>query len=168
MATESTSTRRSFLKRGALLAVPLAAAPAAVMTDEGLKARLERLENEVAIGELHRTWLRRINAGAPDAAGRLFARPQRDGLDSAVRHIAADHTGPPDTIEVAADGQSASGRYCSTVEIESAITPDCTLARMAHAQGGGFVRRTERRVLLVRYVKTSGMWAIAKVEFASA
>jgi hypothetical protein len=53
------------------------------------------------------------------------------------------------------------------VEIETTIAQDCTLARMAHAQGGGFVRRTERRVLIVEYVKAAGAWAIAKVEFAS-
>ena len=54
-----------------------------------------------------------------------------------------------------------------TTPLENAIAQDCTLARMAHAQGGGFVRRTERRVLNAEYVKTSGVWAIAKVEFAN-
>ena len=84
-----------------------------------------------------------------------------------MRSIAADHTGQPDAIEVAADGKSAAGRFQCAVEIEATIAQDCTLAQMAHAQGGGFVRRTERRVLKVEYVKTSGAWAIAKVEFAS-
>ena len=82
-----------------------------------------------------------------------------------MRGIAADHAGQPDAIEVAADGQSAAGRFHCAVEIETAIAQDCTLARMAHAQGGGFIRRTECRVLKVEYVKASGAWAIAKVEF---
>jgi hypothetical protein len=168
MSQGTASTRRSFLKGGALLAAPLAAVavPAAVMADDGLKARLARLENEAAVRELHQTWLRRINTGAVDAATQLFADPERAAFDEAVRGIAADHAGQTDVIEVAAGGKSAAGRFHCTVEIETALTQDCTLARMAHAQGDGFVRRTERRVLNVEYVKAGGAWAITKVEFA--
>ncbi len=167
-STDTTSTRRSFLKGGALLAAPLAAAlPAAVVADDGLKARLEKLEDEAAIHKLHQAWLRRINTGAGDAATPLFADPEGAAFDKSVRSIAPDHAGQPDAIEVAADGTSAAGRFHCAVEIETTIAQDCTLARMAHAQGGGFVRRTERRVLKVEYVKASGAWAIAKVEFAS-
>jgi len=167
-STDTTSTRRSFLKGGALLAAPLAAAlPAAVVADDRLRARLAKLENEAAIRELHQTWLRRINTGAGAAATPLFADSEGAAFDQGVRSIAADHAGQPDAIEVAADGQSAAGRFHCAVEIETTIAQDCTLARMAHAQGGGFVRRTERRVLKVEYVKASGAWAIAKVEFAS-
>jgi hypothetical protein len=175
MNKDTTSTRRSFLKCGAVLAMPLAAvaAPAVVMADDALRARLARLEDEAAIRELHQTWLRRVNTRADDttragdAATPLFADSEGATFDQAVRHIAADHAGQPDAIEVAADGKSAAGRFQCTVEIETAIARDCTLARMAHAQGGGFVRRTERRVLRVEYVKASGAWAIARVEFAS-
>jgi hypothetical protein len=167
-SSASTSTRRLFLKRGALLAAPLAAAvPAAVMADDGLKTRLAKLENEAAIRELHQTWLRSINTGAGDAATPVLADFEGAAFDGAVRSIAADHVGESDTIEVAADGKSAAGRFHCAVEIETKIEPDCTLARMAHAQGGGFVRRAERRVLRVEYVKASGAWAIARTEFAS-
>jgi hypothetical protein len=168
MTTNTTSTRRSFLKGGALLAAPLAAAavPAAVVADHGLKARLARLEDEAAIRKLHQTWLRRINTTGGDAATPLFADPEGTAFDQAVRSITADHAGQPDAIEVAADGKSAAGRFQCAVEIETTIAQDCTLARMAHAQGGGFVRRTERRVLKVEYVKACGAWAIAKVKFA--
>jgi hypothetical protein len=157
-----------FLKRGALLAAPLAAAVPAVMADDGLKARLARLENEAAIRELHQTWLRVVNAGEGDAATPLFADAQ-DGVasDQIVRNIAADHSGEPDAIEIAAEGNRAAGRFHCAVEIENAIAQNCTLARMAHAQGGGFVRRTERRVLKVEYVKADGAWAIAKVDFVA-
>jgi hypothetical protein len=172
MTRDSTSTRRSFLKSGALLAAPLAAAvPAALVADDGLRARLARLEDEAAIRALHQGWLRRINvragAGAGDTVAPLFADAEGAKSDQAVRNIAADHAGEPDAIEIAADGESAIGRFQCAVEIESAIAQDCTLARMAHAQGGGFVRRTERRVLKVEYVKADGAWAIAKVDFAS-
>ncbi len=166
MTTDSTSTRRSFLKGGALLAVPLAAAaPAAVMADDGLKARLARLEDEAAIRKLHQIWLRRVNARADNAAMPLFADSEGTAFDQSVRRIGANHAGEPDTIEIAAEGKNAAGRFQCDVEIETTIVQDCTLAQMAHAQGGGFVRRTERRVLKVEYVKASGAWAIAKAEF---
>jgi hypothetical protein len=174
MTTDNTSTRRSFLKGGALLAAPLAAAvPAALVADDGLRARLTRLEDEAAIRKLHQAWLRRINTRPEDvtrvgdAVAPLFADAEGAASAQAVRSIAADHTGEPDAIEIAADGKSAIGRFQCAVEIESAIAQDCTLTRMAHAQGGGFVRRTERRVLKVEYVKADGAWAIAKVDFAS-
>jgi hypothetical protein len=173
MSTDATSTRRSFLKGGALLAAPLAAfaVPAAVMADDELKARLARLENEAAIRELHQAWLRRINTreddatGAADAATPLFADYEGATFEQAVRRIATDHGGQPDAIEVAADGKSATARFHCAVEIETTIAQDCTLAQMAHAQGGGFVGRTERCVLKVEYVKNSGAWAIAKAAF---
>jgi len=167
MTRDSTSTRRSFLKGGALLAAPLAAAaPATMLADDGLKARLARLEDEGAIRELHQIWLRRINAGAGDTIAPLFADPEGTTFDQAVRSIAADQTAQPDAIEVAPDGKGATGWFRCVVEVETTIPQDCTLARMAHAQGGGFVRRTERRVLRVDYVKACAAWAIAKVEFA--
>jgi hypothetical protein len=174
MTRETDSTRRSFLKGGALLAAPLAVAvPAALVADDGLRVRLARLEDEAAIRELHQSWLRRVNVGAgagarADAAvAPRFADAEGAAPDQAVRSIAADHAGEPDAIDLAADGKSAIGRFQCAVELENEIAQDCTLARMAHAQGGGFVRRTERRVLKVEYVKADGAWAIAKVDFAS-
>ncbi|MGO9588447.1 MAG: hypothetical protein ACLP3K_00190 [Candidatus Acidiferrales bacterium] len=173
MSKDTASTRRSFLKRGALLAAPLAAvaAPAAILADDELKARLAKLENEAAIRELHQAWLRRITVrkdettGEHDAAAALFAN--REGaFDPSVRRIAPDHSAQPDAIEVAADGKRATGRFHCAVEIETAIPQDSTLAQMAHAQGSGFVRRTERRILKVEYVKASGAWAIARAELA--
>jgi len=168
MSNEATSTRRSFLKGGALLAAPLvaAAAPAVTAARDDLKARLARLEDEAAIRALHRNWLREVNTRAGDATRKMFAEAEL-ALDHAVRGITADHTGAPEAIEVAPDGRSAAGRYECAVEIETAIPKDCTLAQMAYAQGGGFVRRTERRALKVDYVKAAGAWAISKVEFAA-
>jgi hypothetical protein len=166
MTNDTTSTRRSFLKGTAALAAPLAVAlPAVLVADDGLKARLARLEDEAAVRELHQTWMRRINTDGGEAARPLFADPEGSSYNQALGRIAPDHTGQPDTIEIAADGKSAAGWFHCTVEIETTIAQDCTLARMAHAQGGGFVRRTERRVLEVEYRKASGVWAIAKARF---
>ena len=155
MSRETASTRRAFVKVGALLAAPLAvAAPAAALADAERKARLARLEDEAAIRALHQAWLRRVNAGE-DAP-----------FEKAVRSLAVDPSGEPDAIELAADGHSASGRFACAAEIETDIAEDCTLVQMAHAQGGGVIRHTERRVLKAAYVKTKGAWAIAKVELA--
>jgi hypothetical protein len=169
MTAKKTSSRRNFLKQGAMLAVPLAAAaPAAVMADDGLKSRLAKLENEAAIRNLHQTWLRHVNTAATDQARALFADPKGAAFDPTVRRIAADHEAEPDAFEVAPDVKSATGRFHCSVEIETPIAQDCTLAQMAHAQGTGFIRRTERRVLKVDYVKASGAWAIVRAEFSPA
>lgn len=168
MTAKNNSTRRSFLKHGALLAAPLAAAaaPAAILAGDGLKMRLARLEDEVAIREVHQDWLRGINGGSADAATPLVADFEGIAPEEIVRGISVDHVGEPDAIEIAAEGKNATGRFHCAVEIETAIPQDCTLAQMARAQGSGFVRRTERRVLNVKYVKTSGAWTLVDAEFA--
>ncbi len=159
MTRDNTSTRRSFLRGGALLAAPIAAASvsAVALADDGSKARLKRLEDEAAIRELHQAWLRQVNAGERGAL-----------LDDAVRRITADHAGAPDRIEIAADGRSAVGYFDYVVETETPLAEDCTLAQMAHAQGNGTLRRTERRMLTVDYTKTRGAWKIAKVASTTA
>lgn len=164
MTAKNTSTRRAFLKNSAFLAVPLTVAvPAAVIADDGLKARLARLEDEAAIRNLHQDWLRQINT-AVSAAESLLEGDSTEGAPT-VRGIAADHAGQPDAIEVAADGKSAIARFHCIVETETAIPRDCTLAQMAHAQGDGFVRSKDRRILNVKYAKTGDTWAIAKTGF---
>jgi hypothetical protein len=168
MRRETSSTRRSFLKGSALLTAPLAvAAPAAIILADDIKARLARLEDEAAIRELHHNWLRRINSEAVDAIAPAFPDHEGGGFHHTVCSIAADHAGQADAIEVAPDGKSAFGRFQCAVEIGTAIAQDCTLARMAHAQGSGFVRRTECRLLKVEYLKASGTWVIAKAEIAA-
>ncbi|HEY0281092.1 MAG TPA: hypothetical protein VGC27_00515 [Rhizomicrobium sp.] len=165
MSRNDISTRRTFLKAGAVLSAPLAAAPVAAFAGDS-EARLARLEDENAIRVLHQTWLRSINAGT---AGKERVPPLLAGVQAAgdkVRSIAANHAAPPDVIMLAADGRNATGRFHCTIGLERPIAQDCTLAQMAHLQGGGFVRRTESRVLIVDYVKAGGAWSIARVESA--
>lgn len=172
MTNKLTSSRRAFLKRGAIMAVPLAAAatPAAVLADDGLKARLARLENQAAIRELHQRWLRQINnvndGEASHTATPVVASAESAILGQRLRSVAADHSGEPDAIEIATDGKSAAGRFHCVVEAETPIAKDCTLAQMAHVQGSGFIRRSDRRVLNVEYAITNGAWSVAKAEFA--
>ncbi|HTC43635.1 MAG TPA: hypothetical protein VK696_01165 [Steroidobacteraceae bacterium] len=156
MSNNIGSSRRTFLKGGALLAAPIAAASVTAVTfaDEGLKARVTQLEDEAEIRRLHQAWLRRVNSGERDV---LF--------DDAVRQVTADHAGAPDQIAVAADGGSAVGHFDHAVALQTALGRDCTLAQMAHVQGHGTVRRTERRQLIVRYLKSDGAWRMDRLEW---
>jgi len=162
------ATRRSFLKNGALLAVPLAAAaaPAAIVADDSLKSRLARLEDEAAIRNLHASWLRQFNAADASAAAPLLANSKSAAPGEIVGRIAPDHSAAPGVIDIAPDGRSASGRFHCLVDIETPIARDSTLAQMAHAQGSGSVRRTERRILRAAYAKSSGAWSITSAELA--
>jgi hypothetical protein len=169
MAKDKASTRRAFLKVGALAAAPLAAAASAeAMAAESHKARLLRLQDEAAVRDLHQAWLRRVNAGEDEAAARLFADPRRAALPEGLSAVGADHAAEPGRIEFAADGRTASGRFPCVVEIQTPLAKDCTLAQMAHAQGSGVVRRSERRVLEAAYVKAGDRWAIGRLELKQA
>jgi len=150
MTDRTIASRRNFLKAGALLATPLAAAlPVAAGADEGLKARLAQLEDEAAIRLLHRQWLQDFNAAVPRETGEACT-------------IAADGGWDPDALALA--GDRAQACFACTVEIATAIALDCTLGQMAHAQGNGPVLRTERRVLDADYVRTPKGWALARAE----
>jgi hypothetical protein len=157
MSKHSTSTRRMFLKGGALLAGPIAATSAALALarqrpDDGLNAHVNQLEDEAAIRELHQSWLRQINSGGSMAL-----------IDASVRRVTADYLGAADSIEIAADGQTATGRFDCAVDLETMLPDDSTLGQMAHAQGSGMVRTTARRMLTVKYLKIAGAWTIDKV-----
>lgn len=169
MTNRRTSTRRSFLKNGSLLAVPLAvAAPAAVIADDELKVRLAKLEDEISLRKLHQTWLRKVSAQNAESVAVLDATFTPMAPGAIVRGIAPDHTREPDAINIAADGKSASGRFHCIVETETTIPQDSTLAEMAHAQGCGFIRRTEPRILRVGYKKIGAEWAVTSAAFGAA
>lgn len=158
MTSNTTSTRRSFLKGGVLLAAPIAAVSvsAIALADGRLQERVTRLEDEAAIRAVHHSWIRQVNAGGHDAR-----------LGAAVRRITADHAGAAERIEMAADQQSAVGYFDHAVEFETPLPKDSTLAQMAHAQGHGALRRTERRLLTVGYAKVGGSWKLAQVTMAT-
>jgi hypothetical protein len=166
MSTASTSSRRAFLKGGAIAAAPLAVAVPAAMAEGDHRARAQRLQDEAEIRALHQAWLRKM-ATSSDASA-LFAGAKAASLPKSVRGVAADHAGEADRIDVAADGLRASGRFATLVDLETELPRDTTLAQMAHAQGQGVVRTTERRTLHASYVKAAGGWAIARVELEGA
>jgi hypothetical protein len=157
MNEKTHATRRAFLKGGALAAAPLAAAGAAgVVAADEHQARLARLEAEAELRALHQDWLRKVNTGDRAEAARLH---------DTVSRVDPDHAGAPDQISLAANGLTASGRYACEVESKSELATDCTLAQMRHAQGEGWLRQSERRVLQADYVKTEGRWTIAALRF---
>ena len=166
MSPQSTSSRRSFLKAGAIVAAPLAVvAPAAALAENEHKARAQRLQDEAEIRALHAAWLRNVARGQDVSA--LFADAGMARLDKAVQGIAADHSGG-EHIEVAADGLRATGRFAMRVDLETELPHTGTLAQMAHLQGGGRVRTTEGRTLQASYLKRNGGWAIAGLELKRA
>ena len=158
---KQTTSRRSFLKAGAIVAAPLAvAAPvSALAADE----RLTRLEDERAIGALQRKFLRHLN-GAADC-GEFIASSDAVDLGTGLRSIAED-MGHEAELVLADDRHSASTRCACRVEREIEFTGDSTLEQMARFQGQGSHRHAEDRVLATEYVKGENGWRIARARFA--
>lgn len=147
---KASTDRRSFLKGGAIVAAPLAmAAPAAVLADDGSRARLARLEDEKAIAGLHSDVVRQVNRGERTLAAGLTA-------------LADD---PADELQIAfADGGlSASCRRACTATFRTEFTGHSTLEQMHRLQGQGLHQHEERRVLMAEYTKGKDGWAIASL-----
>ena len=165
MSENRTSTdRRSFLKAGAIVAAPIAAAaPVAALADDGSRARLARLEDERAIEALQRKFLRHLNGTAD--LGEFIASSDAVDLGEGLRAI-ADDLGHEAELALADDGLSATARCHCHVEREIEFTGDSTLERMARFQGQGSHRHTEERVLATEYIKGKDGWRIARARFA--
>jgi hypothetical protein len=157
MMDKNTTSRRSFLKAGAIVATPVVAiAPVAVLADDGSRARLVRLEDERAIETLHREFLRGLNGGQN--------RPGVD-LGEGLHSIAGDPA--TDTvIELAEDGHTAHARHACLIERQTEFTGHSTLERMARFQGQGSHVHEEHRVLATELVKGKDGWRIARASLA--
>ncbi len=161
---KTTTSRRSFLKTGALAAAPLAAAaPVAALARDDSRARLARLEDERAIEALQRKFLRHLN-GAGDC-GEFIASADAVELGGGMRSIAED-MGYDVVLELAEDGLSAHARCACRVERETAFTGDSTLEQMARFEGLGSHRFEERGTLATDYIKGKDGWRIAAAKFA--
>lgn len=157
------TSRRAFLKTGAILATPVAAlAPAAALADDGSRARLARLEDERAIEALHRALLKKLNGGA---CTELKLPAEAVEIDPALRSIAEDLAAEAE-VRLADDGVTAHARRACRVELDCEFTGDTTLERMARFQGHGSHRHSEARVLVTDYVKNDGGWTISRVSLA--
>jgi hypothetical protein len=153
MTMDPTTSRRNFLKCGAIAAAPLAIAmPAAAAADEESKAKLARLQDEKAIAELHREVVRQINRGERKLANGLTAL--------------ADDPAHDLEIAFAGDGHSATCRRTCVANIRTEFTGGTTLERMHRLQGQGSHEHAEARVLVTEYIKGKDGWAIAGLSLA--
>jgi hypothetical protein len=143
--TMDKTTRRSFLKTGAIVAAPLA-----------------RLEDERAVEALQRKFVRYLN-GTGDC-GEFVAPAGSVDLGEGLRSIA--DTGHEPILELSADGRTATARVTCKVERETEFAGDTTLERMARFQGQGSHRFAEERVLATEFVKGNDGWRIASARLA--
>ena len=164
MSETNSTDRRSFLKAGALVAAPLAAAaPVAALAGDDSRARLARLEDERAIEALQRKFLRHLN-GTGDC-GEFIASSDAIELGDGMRAITEDMGHEPQ-LELAEDGLSATARCACRIERETELTGDSTIEQMARFEGHGSHRHTEERVLATEFVKGENGWQIARARFA--
>lgn len=165
MSNDTTTSRRAFLKTGAIAAAPFAAVgvPMAALAADGSKAKLLRLEDERAIGKLHGKLLRHLHAG--NAPAELFAG-KATKLEAGVRGISPDHSAEPGAIAFSDDGQRASQRQPVKVEIAHDLEGDGTLIQMARLQGNTLALAVLPKTLVAQYVRTGGDWAIESIAFA--
>lgn len=167
MSQTMTTSRRSFLKSGAIVAAPViaVAGPAAAFAADDSRAKLARIEDERAIEALSRNFVRDFNASGAHGTAGLFADGRAPKLAQAAR-LTLDPAAEPELLEIGADGISARSRHAVAVEIEHAIDGQGTLHQMARLQGNTAASASERRVLVAEYVKREGRWAIGSVQLA--
>jgi hypothetical protein len=148
--SNTTTSRRDFLKTGALAAVPVAAAgfPAAAIAADDSQAALARLQDERALEALTREALRQFNQGgsAQFAAG--------------VTRVALTD----EAHELEVTGDTATARFACTVDTAHALEGQGTLLDMARLQGNAGRTETTGQTLLARYTRQQGQWAIAALD----
>lgn len=166
MSKDMTTSRRSFLKSGALVAAPLAlvAAPAAAAFTDDSKARLLRIEDERAIEALNRAFLRRFNSGATTAD--LFVSGKSPKMAEGMTALTLDASAEPEAFAISDDGSSATARLACVAEYVQELEGEGTFVEMARLQGNGPVRLSEARNFVGKYVRTAEGWAIERIEFA--
>lgn len=114
----------------------------------------------------------RFNGGIFSGASgvrRLYAGHFGGDLDGErgepVHRFMLGDPGPRDTLDIAPDRRSATGRFHCNVLAEAAIAADSSLAAMARQQGQGTVRWWEDGVFDCNYVKTGGAWKLDRLAY---
>ncbi|KPL67767.1 hypothetical protein SZ64_06340 [Erythrobacter sp. SG61-1L] len=161
------TSRRSFLKSGAIVAAPIAVvaspAAAAAMADDGNRARLAMLEDTRAIEALNRSFVRRFNGSGMAATAELFADGKAPQLADGAARLSLDDMEEPAHFELAEGGARASAHYVCTVETEHALDGEDTLLQMARMQGNMAHRSSERHLLKADYVRRESGWVIESI-----
>lgn len=156
------SSRRGFLKTGAILAVPIAAiaAPAAALANDGSDANLARLEDERALRELQRGVLRETRQAGRSKVARI--------IGAADDNVAAIHPDPDEVsaLEFSEDGNSATARHICRVEIAQDFTGSSSIEQMAQIQGNVLAARAENRKLETFFARHADGWLVRDVKLA--
>jgi hypothetical protein len=163
MSESKLSTRRRFVSSaGAALSVPLVAGTVGADLAAGAQApavepALARREAISAVRDLTHTLA--FSVGAADSARieRLFVDPLWAAELAGIRWLTPSGLAP-DTYELSADCTTARFEMPVAVEVEAPLVADGTLAQMAQAQGTGFVRRRESRLLSAECVRGAAGW----------
>ncbi|GAA0281721.1 hypothetical protein GCM10009127_23820 [Alteraurantiacibacter aestuarii] len=168
MSKTTDTTRRSFLKSGALVAAPVAAVafPAAALAGDGSKAALARLQDERAIEALNRDFLRAFNQGGAQGTADLFANRGAPRIAKGISRLSMDLAEAPGSFAIAEDGISAAASYDCHVEVTEELEGHETIVQMARMQGNSAVLQSERRTLSAHYSKRDDGWMITDIELA--
>jgi hypothetical protein len=161
---DQATSRRSFLKAGAIVAAPVAAlaAPAAFAADPSA-AQLARMEDERAIEGLVRGFLRRFN-GSGDCA-EFVAHAGAIRIDTSVQAIREDARDDA-ALNFADDGRSASYRRKAEVDLLADFAGNSTLEKMARFQGQGSAVSLAKRRIEAEFVRTGESWTITRLALA--
>lgn len=162
MIGRAASSRRRFLKRGAILAAPVAAmaAPAAALAGDRNKAQLARLKDERALQELQHGVLRQTRQ-----AGRGKIARTIEGATENVAVIQPD----PDAIsalEFSEDGRRATARHICQVELAEDFAGSSSIEHMAQMQGNVLASRAENRMLETFFARHADGWLVRNVKLA--
>lgn len=168
MSKTTQTSRRSFLKSGALVAAPVAAIgiPGAAMAEDGSKAALARLQDERAIEALNRDFLRAFNSSGANGTARLFADGKAPKLAKGISKLNLDLAAEPSNFAIAEDGASAAVRYECAVELSEELEGQETIVQMARIQGNSPGVHMARKTLSAHYARQGDGWLITRLELA--
>lgn len=168
MSQTPQTTRRSFLKFGALVAVPAVAigVPAAALAQDGSTAALARLQDERAIEALNRDFVRAFNRGGVQGTASLFAHRSTPAIPQGVSKLSLDLTDQPHSLTISKGGASAAARYDCTVELAEELEGQATIVQMARLQGNAASSQEVSKTLLAHYARNAEGWQITSIELA--
>lgn len=200
--------RRSFIwKAGAAVTAVLAtAAPALSMSKSGkdkglegkvnsLTGKLESLEEEKKIRQLHQTFEALLDSGRYEDTVELFATDAEikynggifRGKEKGVKRLMCENFGTgktgkkiasapgfevkeellKDNVVVSADRKTAKASFSYSIQVGAPIISDSVLISMARLQGDGVMKWWEGGVYNVSYIKDAkaGTWKIKNLEY---
>jgi hypothetical protein len=162
MSNEANTTRRTFLKTGAFVAVPAAGLglPAVALAADDSRAALLRLQDERLLESLTRDFVRAFSRGGVDEASALFA----DGKAPVLPFSNLVLTDEAHDIAIA--DRSASARFACTVDVAQPLEGEETLVRMARLQGNAAAVQVAGKTLTASYIRHQSGWRIASIALA--